>query len=166
MQKAFLIFSILCAAGLSLQAQSKPAKGKTPAAQTAGSKTAATHKTNLRFRSTWGVFLSDTLPRPEVLKLLDSSLVVRDQQNHTYPVVSFDFTYEKKEPYLNDSTGQPGIYTEYTGDTFQSDKLPPLWTKHLKEVLQRDEVLYFDNIVIKYSEEKYYRAPQLKIVVR
>lgn len=166
MQKTFLIFSLLCAAGLPLNAQSKPGKGKPASGKTAAATTGTTGKTNLRFRTSWGIFLSDTLPRPEVLKLLDSALVVRDQQNHTFPVVSFDFTYEKKEAYLNDTTGQPGVYSDFTGDSFKADKLPSLWSSRLKEVLQRNEVLYFDNIIIKYTGDKYYRVPELRIVVR
>jgi len=151
-----ILFNLILAAAAPLYAQSAKTK---PA-------TAQPVKTNLRFRTTWGIFLSDSLPRPEVLKLLDSALVVRDQQNHTFPVVSFDFTYEKSEPYLNDTTGQPGVYKDFTGDSFNDNKLPALWSKRLKEVLQKGEVLYFDNIVIKYTGDKYYKAPDLRFVVR
>lgn len=147
-------------AGLPVYAQS----GKSKQADKPKSKTEV--KKPLRFRSTWGVFLSDSLPRPEVVKLLDSALVVRDQQNNKFPVVSFDFTYEKKEPYLNDTTGRPGVYSEFVGDSFKSDRLSPLWSGRLKEILQKGEVLYFDNIIIKYTGDKYYKVPELKIVVR
>ncbi|KAA2239682.1 hypothetical protein F0L74_26175 [Chitinophaga agrisoli] len=152
---SIILCSLLLIAGAPLYAQS--GKSKQPAAPA---------KTALRFRTTWGIFLSDTLPRPEVLKLLDSALVVRDQQNHTFPVVSFDFTYEKAEPYLNDTTGQPGIYKDFVGDSFSANKLSPLWANRLKEVLQKGEILYFDNIVIKYTGDKYYKVPDLKFVVR
>lgn len=127
---------------------------------------ATAQKKPLRFRTTWGIYLSDSLPRPEVLKLLDSALVVRDGSNNKFPVVSFDFTYEQKEPYVNDTTKQVEFYTEATGDSFKDNKLSELWRKHLKEVIQKGEVLFFNNIVIKYTGDKYYRAPELKIVVR
>ncbi|GEP96792.1 hypothetical protein [Chitinophaga cymbidii] len=120
----------------------------------------------LRFRTTWAIYLSDSLPRPDVLKLLDSSLVVRDGGNNKFPVVSFDFTYEQKEPYLNDTTNQVGFYTEVTGDSFKDNKLSELWRKHLKETLQKGDVLLFNNIVIRYTGDKLYRAPELKIIVR
>ncbi|SDH13988.1 hypothetical protein [Chitinophaga filiformis] len=154
----FLLFS-------SIPALAQTGKPKAPAAK----KPAATTKTTttaLRFRSTWGIFLSDSLPRPEILKLLDSPLVVRDQKNNKYPVVSFDFTYERKEPYLNDTTGKPGIYTDFVGDSFKGDKLPSLWVERIKEMLERNEVFYFDNIIINYTGDKLYRAPKLKFNVR
>ncbi len=154
MRRSFLIYSFLLAASLPVCAQATKGKGK-PA-----------EKKPLRFRTTWGIFLSDSLPRPEVLQLLDSGLVVRDQQNNKFPVVSFDFTYEKKEPYVNDTTGRPGVYTEFTGDSFKSDRLSPLWSSRLKDVLQKGEVLYFDNIIIRYPGDKYYKVPELKIIVR
>lgn len=160
MQKLFytLLFFICCTAAASAQVR-KPASSPKPA-----QKPAAKEKP-LSFRTTWGIYLSDTLPRPEVLKLLDSSLVVRDQKNNKFPVVSFDFTYESKEPYLNDTTQQVAFYTETTGDSFKTNKLSPLWSSRLKETVQKGEILLFSNIVIRYAEDKYYRVPELRIVV-
>jgi hypothetical protein len=128
-------------------------------------KPAAAKANTLRFRSTWGIYLSETLPRPEIINLLDSALVVRDEKNNKYPVVSFDFTYEKKEAYLNDTTGKPGIYTEFVGDKFEGDKLTPFWSSRIKETLSKGEVLYFDNIIIKYTGDKLYRVPKLQFKV-
>lgn len=152
MLRSFLIYGLLLAGSIPVYAQSN--KGKT------------TEKKPLKFRTSWGIFLSDTLPRPEVVKLLDSALVVRDQQNNKYPVVSFEFTYEQRQAYVNDTTGRAGVYTEFIGDNFKSNKLSPLWSSRLKEMLERGEVLYFDNIIIKYPGDKYYRVPELRIVIR
>lgn len=123
-------------------------------------------KQPLRFRTTWGIYLSDSLPRPDVLKVLDSALVVRDGNNNRFPVVSFDFTYEQKEPYVNDTTNQVGFYTEVIGDSFRDNKLSELWRTRLKEMVQKGDVLFFNNIIIKYTGDKFYRAPELKMVVR
>lgn len=123
-------------------------------------------KQPLRFRTTWGIYLSDSLPRPDVLKVLDSALVVRDGSNNKFPVVSFDFTYEQKEPYVNDTTNQVGFYTEVIGDSFRDNKLSELWRTRLKEMVQKGDVLFFNNIIIKYTGDKFYRAPELKMVVR
>ncbi len=152
MLRSFLIYGLLLAGCIPAYAQSNKSK--------------TAEKKPLKFRSSWGIFLSDTLPRPEVIKLLDSSLVVRDQQNNKYPVVSFEFTYEQKQPYINDTTGRAGVYTEFIGDNFKSDKLSALWSTRLKEMLDKGEVLYFDNIIIKYPGNKYYRVPELKFVIR
>lgn len=162
-QKLFYTVTLICCCALGVVAQSnkpavkKPAPGKTPA---------AVAQKPLRFRTTWGIFLSDTLPRPEVLKLLDSALIVRDGSNQKFPVVSFDFTWEKKEPYLNDTTNEVGFYTEYIGDSFKSDKIDTSWSNRLKETIQKGEVLFFNNIVIKYTGDKFYRAPELKITIK
>lgn len=165
MRKCYLISGILLLF-TSLPALAQTGKPKTPAKKPAASAKTSAKTTTLRFRSTWGIFLSDSLPRPEVMKLLDSPLVVRDDKNNKYPVVSFDFTYERREPYLNDTTGKPGFYTEFVGDSFKGDKLPPLWVERIKEMLERNEVFYFDNIIINYTGDKLYRAPKLKFNVR
>lgn len=161
MRATFLLYGFLLIAGLPLYAQS--GKGKKATGKAAP---ATAVKKPLRFSTTWGIYLSDSLPRTEVLKLLDSPLVVRDEKNTRFPVVSFDFTYEKREAYLNDTTGQPGLYTDYTGDRFKTDRLSPLWSSRLKEILQKGEALYFDNIIIKYPGDKYYKVPELRIIVR
>lgn len=151
MRKYYLLSGLfIVIASMPVYAQAKKAK--------AGTNT-------LRFRTTWGIFLSETLPRPELLSLLDSTLVVRDEKNNKYPVVSFDFTYEKKEPYLNDTTGKPAIATEFVGDSFNGDKLPAFWSTRIKETLTKGEVLYFDNIIIKYTGDKLYRVPKLQFKV-
>lgn len=164
MRKNLILAGILVVMStFSLYAQSGKPKA-TPTKKPAA--TPGTTITKLRFRSTWGLFLSDSIPRPEIMKLLDSALVVRDEKNNKYPVVSFDFTYENKEFYLNDTTGKPGIYTEYVGDSFKGDKLPALWVTRIKELLDRGEVFYFDNIIVNYTGNKLYRAPKLKFIVR
>ncbi|MGX5821024.1 hypothetical protein ACWKWU_22695 [Chitinophaga lutea] len=154
---------LFCAAGAAAQ-QKKPA-AKTPAAKAAAPASAATQRPQ-GLRTSWHIYLSDSLPRPDVLKVLDSPLVVRDKKNVKYPVVSFDFTYEKKEGYLNDTTQQVQIAVDMTGDSFQSDRLAPLWSNRLKETLEKGDVLYFNNIVIRFAEDKFYRAPELKITIR
>ena len=155
MRKYYLLSGLFVViASMPVYAQAKKTKAKTTSTTNA-----------LRFRSTWGIFLSETLPRPELLNLLDSSLVVRDEKNNKYPVVSFDFTYEKKEAYLNDTTGKPAIATEFVGDSFNGDKLPAFWSTRIKETLSKGEVLYFDNIIIKYTGDKLYRVPKLQFKV-
>lgn len=159
MQKHLLFSCLLTAVAMPVLAQTHK---KVPAATT----TAVSNKRPMKLRSSWGIYLSDTLPKTEVTKLLDAALVVRDEKNNKYPVVSFAFTYEKHEPYLNDTTGQPAIYKDFTGDNFKSPTLTPLWSKGLKESLQSGDVLYFDEIIIKYAEEKYYKAPSIRIDVK
>ncbi|MEZ2440629.1 hypothetical protein AB6805_02830 [Chitinophaga sp. RCC_12] len=155
MQKHLLLSFLLATAVTPVIAQS--------AKKTA---TAVTSKRPMKLRSSWGIYLSDTLPKSEVIKLLDSALIVRDEKNIKYPVLSFAFTFEKHEPYLNDTTGQPAVYKDFTGDNFKAASLPAAWSKNLKETLQTGDVLYFDDIIIKYAEEKFYKAPSLQINVK
>lgn len=167
MRKHLILSGLLIVmSAFSLYAQSGKPKATTTPAKKPATNTAKPTITKLRFRSTWGIYLSDSIPRPELMKLLDSALVVRDEKNVKHPVVSFDFTYENKEVYLNDTTGKPGLYTEYVGDSFKGDKLPELWVTRIRELLDRGEVFYFDNIIVNYTGDKLYRAPKLKFIVR
>ncbi|MCW3464303.1 hypothetical protein [Chitinophaga nivalis] len=153
-----LLFAFAIAASAPVWAQST----KKPAAAAP----AASNKRPLKLRSSWSIFLSDTLPKNEVIKLLDSAVIVRDEKNITYPVLSFAFTFEHHEPYLNDTTGQLAIYKDFTGDVFKTSSLSPLWSNRLKETIQSGDVLYFDNILIKYPGEKYYISTSLKFIVK
>ncbi|SJZ70036.1 hypothetical protein SAMN04488128_1011260 [Chitinophaga eiseniae] len=161
---AFIFLLLMINMATFAQSGKKPV----PATKTssANKTTPASNKRPAKLRSSWGLFLSDTLPKSQVVKLLDSALVVRDEKNHVYPVISFAFTYEQHQPYLNDTTGQPGIYKDYTGDNFKTSRLPALWSTRLKESLQQGDVLYFDDILIEYAPDKIYRAPSLRIDVK
>lgn len=166
MHKHLLLAGFIGIMSLPVWGQAAKSKPKPAVKKSAATATAASTKTTLRFRTTWGIYLSDTLPRPEMLKLLDSALVVRDEKNNKYPVVSFDFTYEKKEPYLNDTTGKPGFYTEAIGESFKGSKLDTLWSNTIKRSLARGEVLYFNNILVNYTGNKLYRVPQVQFTVK
>jgi hypothetical protein len=159
--RKLLLLHILLITSACLPIYAQTGKGKT----TSKPATTSTKKAP-KLKATWGVFLSDTLPRPEVLKLLDSAIIVRDENNKKYPVISFQFTYEQNEPYLNDTTGKPAIYKEYNGDNFKSNKLSTLWSNELKKTLKKGDVIYFDNIIIQYSEKDLYLVPKLKFEVR
>ncbi|GEP90230.1 hypothetical protein SAMN05660909_00162 [Chitinophaga terrae (ex Kim and Jung 2007)] len=150
------VFSVACTFA---QSSKKPAKA-------APSPATSANKRPAKLRSSWSIFLSDTLPKNEVIKLLDSALIVRDEKNVKYPVISFAFTYEKHEPYLNDTTGQVNIYKDYTGDNFKAATLSPLWSKALKANLESGDVLYFDEIIIQYTPDKMYKAPSLRFDVK
>ncbi|WP_119079300.1 hypothetical protein [Chitinophaga alhagiae] len=141
-------------------AQNKAVKKPAPAKQ------AAEQKKPLRFTTSWHIFLSDSIPRPEILKILDSALVVRDSNKNRVPVVSFDFTYEKLEPYINDTTREVQIARDLTGDSFRSDRLSAAWVNRLKEDLAKGDVLFFNNIVVSYPGNKFYRVAELKIIIR
>lgn len=153
----YLAFLLSCTTGA--LAQNKAVKKPAPVKQ-------AAEKKPLRFTTAWHIFLSDSIPRPEILKVLDSALTVRDDKKQKFPVVSFDFTYEKLEPYVNDTTREVTIARDLTGDSFRSDRLSTAWVNRLKEDLSKGDVLLFNNIVVRYAGDKFYRAPELKIVVR
>ncbi|WP_291911298.1 hypothetical protein [Chitinophaga sp. CB10] len=158
MIKHLLLITCLMATINSFGQAAKPA-AKKPAAASSGKRPA-------KLISTWGNFLSDSLPKNELTKLLDSALVVRDEKGVKYPVISFAFTYETREVYLNDTTGQPGIYKDYIGNNFQDARMDSVWRKGMKEKLDKGNILYFDEILIKYSEDKIYKAPSLQFIVR
>ncbi|MFB6453647.1 hypothetical protein ACE38W_00120 [Chitinophaga sp. Hz27] len=167
MIKHLLVFSFLLSAAAAQAQTSKPggikssaAKAHTPAI------TATTAKKPAKLISTWGIFVGDSLPKNEIVKLLDSSLIVRDEKNVKYPVISFAFTLEQHEPYLNDTTGQPSLYKDYTGDNFKQSKMTATWVNGLKANLDKGDILYFDEILIQHPNGKVYKAPALKFTVR
>ncbi|UYQ94244.1 hypothetical protein MKQ68_03955 [Chitinophaga horti] len=150
-RKLLFIASMAGAVSATAQTTKKPA---TPA------------KNTLRFRTTWNNLLADSLPRPDIIAMADSPLVVWDNKKNKYPVVSFEFTHESREIGINDTTNKPVIYTDFTGEVFKTDRLSPIWAKHVKETIQPGHVLYFNNIIVKYAGDKLYMVPAMKFFVR
>ncbi|MDQ2718583.1 MAG: hypothetical protein M3Z26_02295 [Bacteroidota bacterium] len=107
-----------------------------------------------------------TVTTDEAAQLITLPLKIKDDKNNVYPIDSYQFLYRKKGAIQDEETGK--IQTTFTiqSDRFNSTPLPKIWIDNLKDSFQKDEQLYFFDIVVKDKEGRRFFAPELKIAIR
>ncbi|HXR83058.1 MAG TPA: hypothetical protein VN722_02030 [Hanamia sp.] len=102
----------------------------------------------------------------EANQLVGLPLKVVDAKNNVYPIVSYQFLYRQKTIIVNDETGKKEVAFTIVADRFQTTPLPKVWIDNIKGRLQKDEQLYFFDIVVKDKEGRDFSAPELKITIK
>jgi hypothetical protein len=102
----------------------------------------------------------------EANQLIGLPLKVVDAKNNVYPITSYRFLYRQKTIIVNDETGKKEVSFTIVADRFQTTPLPKVWIDNIKGHLQKDEQLYFFDIVVKDKEGREFFAPELKITIK
>lgn len=102
----------------------------------------------------------------EGAQLVGLPLKIADAKNNQYPVDSYQFLYRQKSYILNDETGKKEEVFTIAAGRFDKTPLPKVWIDNIKGRLQKDEQLYFFDIVVKDKEGRIFFAPELKITVQ
>lgn len=102
----------------------------------------------------------------EANQLIGLPLKVVGAKNNIYPISSFRFLYRQKTIILNDQTGKKEVSFNIIADRFQTTPLPKVWIDNIKGRLQKDEQLYFFDIVVKDAKGREFFAPELKIIIK
>ncbi|HEU5052284.1 MAG TPA: hypothetical protein VFT78_04185 [Hanamia sp.] len=102
----------------------------------------------------------------EGVQLAGLPLKVVDANNNQYPVVSYQFLYRQKSFIRNDQTGKPEEVFTISADRFTNTPLPKVWVDNITRNLQKDEQLYFFDIVVKDKEGRQFFAPEIKITIQ
>ena len=102
----------------------------------------------------------------EAAQLITLPLKITDDKNNVYPIDSYQFLYRKKGAIQDEETGK--IQTTFTiqSERFNATPLPKIWIDNLKDGFQKDEQLYFFDIVVKDKEGRRFFAPELKITIK
>jgi hypothetical protein len=99
-------------------------------------------------------------------QLVGLPLKVVDAKNNVYPITSYRFLYRQKTIILNNETGKKEVSFTILADRFENTPLPNVWINNIKGRLQKDEQLYFFEIVVKDKEGREFFAPELKITIK
>lgn len=99
-------------------------------------------------------------------ELVGLPLKIVDDKNNSYPISSYRFLYKQKGSITNDETGKKEVAFTIVSDRFQTTPLPKVWVDNIKGHLQKDEQLYFFDIVVKDKEGREFFAPELKITIK
>ncbi len=102
----------------------------------------------------------------EANQLVSLPLKIADANNNQYPVESYQFLYRQKSFIKDDETGKIKTVFTIVSDRFKSTPLPKNWTNNIKGRLQKEEQLYFFDIVVKDKEGRNFFAPEIKITIK
>lgn len=98
-------------------------------------------------------------------QLIGLPLKIVDDKNNVYPVSSYRFLYKQKSIIVNNE-GKKEVTFTIAADRFTTTPLPKVWIDNIKDRLQKDEQLYFFDIVVKDKEGRQFFAPELKITIK
>ena len=148
--KIFLVL-ILLAAGIQLQAQTKPVvKYKVPKLFTQLGE----------FRDSVNISVQ------EAENIISQPLKIFDDKKGVYTISSYQFLYRKKGVTENEETGKVTPTTNIVSSRFKITPLPDTWISQVKEQVKPGEELFFFDVIAKDEQGRVMYAPNLKIMVK
>ncbi|MEO8720329.1 MAG: hypothetical protein ABI297_01650 [Ginsengibacter sp.] len=102
----------------------------------------------------------------EGMQLIGLPIKVVDATNHAYPIDSYQFLYKEKGMRRNVETGKKETSFSIVSDRFKESPIPKVWINNIKDRLQKDEEIYFFDIVVTDKEGRKFFAPDLKITIK
>jgi hypothetical protein len=106
-----------------------------------------------------------SVTKEEASQLIGLPLKIVDDKKNAYPVDSYQFLYRRKSTVLNNDGKRETVFT-IVADRFFATPLPKVWIENTKDQFQKDEQLYFFDIVVKDKEGRKFFAPELKITIK
>lgn len=101
----------------------------------------------------------------EANQLVNLPLKITDDKNNSYTINSYQFMYKKKSVIKNEETGKREIVFTTVADLFKITPLPQVWRSNIGGGMQKDEELYFFDIIVKDKLNRIFYAPDVKIRV-
>ena len=154
LSRSFLFIFLLVSATLIAAAQKpvivKVAKFKPPVVQTL-----------------LGVNTNGTaVTKEEADQLVALPLKITDAKKNDYKIDSYQFLYKRKSVVQDEETGKKQSTFTIVSDRFKTTPLPKIWIDNIKGRFQKDEELYFFDIVVKDNTGRIFSAPELKITIQ
>lgn len=150
-QKTCSVFLLLIVGFTQVKSQQKPTPKLTPP----------------KLQSFWGNTKGGELPLEMVLSLVDSSVWVNDDKKVRYSVSRFILLFRSKDRFEDEESGE--VKSRFNSSSVQiknSSFLPENWRKNLYESLKKDDELLIADIIVRDKKGEYYKAPDIKIIVR
>lgn len=107
-----------------------------------------------------------TVTKEEASQLITLPLKIKDDKKNIYTVDSYQFLYKRKSVIQDEETGRKQTTFTTVAGRFSKTPLPKIWVDNLKDGFQKDEELYFFDIVVKDKTNRKFFAPDLKITIQ
>ena len=104
--------------------------------------------------------------KEEAAQLISLPLKVTDDKKNIYNITSYHFLYKRKGVIEDEATGKRSVTFTNLADFFKTSPLPKAWVDNLKDGFQKDEELYFFDIIVTDNKNREFFAPDLKITIQ
>ncbi len=104
--------------------------------------------------------------KEEASQLIALPLKITDEKKNTYTIDSYHFLYKRKGAIQDEETGKKSVTFTNLADLFKTTPLPTVWIDNIKDGFQKDEELYFFDIMVKDNKNRKFFAPDLKITIQ
>ncbi|MEP6616077.1 MAG: hypothetical protein ABJA57_05830 [Ginsengibacter sp.] len=102
----------------------------------------------------------------EADQLLSLPLKIADAKNITYTITSYQFMYKKKSVIENEETGRKETVFTTVADLFKTTPLPVIWVSNIAGGFQKDEELFFFDVIVTDKLKRKFFAPDLKLRIK
>jgi hypothetical protein len=106
------------------------------------------------------------ITKEEASQLITLPLKITDAKKIAYAIDSYQFLYKRKSVIQDEETGKKQSTFTTVADIFKATPLPEVWINNLQGGFQKDEVLYFFDIVVKDNTGRKFAAPDLRITIQ
>lgn len=114
-----------------------------------------------------GGFKSGNVTVEQLKKMVDTTLVAKDEKGISYPIKSFRINYTFKSSYKDEETQQVRTVKDFRAFDFSNtDRLSEDWRNSIKDNVKREDEMLINNVVVRLKNGKSYFAPDLKVVVK
>lgn len=103
----------------------------------------------------------------EVNRFIDSTLVVKDEKNFTYPVARFTAGYKFTSSYEDEETGEKKTTNDFRSQEYTDDNhMSELWRQSIKDNIRAGDELILFNIMVRMKNGKKMLVPQISFKVK
>ncbi len=102
----------------------------------------------------------------EANQLITLPLKITDAKTNIYPIDSYHLFYKRKGIIEDEETGRKQAAFTTISELFEKSPLPKIWIDNIQNGFQKDEELYFFDIVVKDKAGRKFFAPDLKITIQ
>ncbi|MEO6219292.1 MAG: hypothetical protein ABIO81_02610 [Ginsengibacter sp.] len=106
------------------------------------------------------------ITREEANQLITLPLKITDAKNLPYSIDSYQFLYKRRSVVENEESGRKQIAFTTIADRFKTTPLPKIWIDNTQNGFQKDEELYFFDIVVIDKAGRKFFAPDIKITIQ
>ena len=115
---------------------------------------------------TIGGFKGGNITSDILSRIIDSSLVARDQKGNTYTIVRFRSIYKFKSSYEDPATGERKTSDDMRVNDFSSTNvMSELWRQSIKDNIIKGDGMILDNVIVQLKNGTKILAPAISFTV-
>jgi len=110
---------------------------------------------------------SGNITAPQLQKIVDSPLIVKDEKGIAYVIKSFRINYTFMSSYKDEETDKVKEVKDFRAYDFSNtDRLSEDWRNSIKDNVKKEDEMLINNIVVRLKNGKSFFAPELKLKVQ